>query len=88
MAPSHKPDSLVQDCSNSSALAMELLQSCTNTEMAYHCIWSSYLNNVSSYRGIFTLKYTLRFLLQSSCYMERLKILATPGLLLRDNIES
>ena len=30
-------ESLVQDCSNSSALAMELLQSCTKPSI-YHCI--------------------------------------------------
>ena len=29
-------DGLVQDCSNSSALAMELLQSCTKPSVSYH----------------------------------------------------
>ena len=42
---SHHIDGLVQDCSNSSALAMELLQSCTKTSMHFladpwrQCVW-------------------------------------------------
>ena len=30
-------DGLLQDCSNSSALAVELLQSCSNPPMYLHC---------------------------------------------------
>ena len=40
-------DSLVQDCSNSSALAMELLQSCANPEM---CLKPNHLPNIAWFR--------------------------------------
>ena len=38
MQKEHKIDSLVQDCSNSSALALELLQSCTKLSKYYWVI--------------------------------------------------
>ena len=37
---------LAQDCSNSSALAMELLQSCTKTLIWYTAIKSEYENQI------------------------------------------
>ena len=53
-------DGLVQDCSISSALALEILQSCTKSLMGGNCLWLigswelwTYLNFTNWYRGFF-----------------------------------